>query len=81
MPERSDPRPTPNGSWFNWWPAPVLTSGSVLLAFVLAVVTVSLACFGWILVSNGVVGLGALLLALLPFSAWGFVRTLRALRE
>jgi len=51
MPDPKDETET-TGSWFNWWPSPVITSGSLLVAVVLGSVGLLLFVVGIVLFAN-----------------------------
>ena len=74
--DEKDP-PEKGGAWSNWWPAPMVTSGSVLVAVILGAVCLFLLLIGGILFVYGLPleGIGSGVVAVVV--GWAAIRMLR----
>jgi apolipoprotein N-acyltransferase len=65
------------GSWYDWWPRPVVTSGRVLLALFVGFLAFLLAVVGLILFSVGLLLAGALCFVAAIGVGWLAYRAIR----
>jgi hypothetical protein len=68
------------GSWFNWWPSPVVTSSAVLGAVVLAFFGFLMAVAGFILFESAAPVVGILCWAAAVLCGWAAFRVSRTVR-
>jgi len=74
MPDPKD-EPETTGSWFNWWPSPAITSGSLLVAVVLGSVGLLLFLVGIVFLANGLLAAGIpCVVAGVGFGWWAYRR-------
>lgn len=77
---KPEPHAETTGSWFNWWPSPVITSGAVLSAAVLGLIGFLCLVAGLILVGSGAIDVGILCWTAAILCGWVGFRVLRAVR-
>ena len=68
------------GSWFNWWPSPVVTSGAVLGAVVLGFFGFLMAVVGFLFLGFGAPVVGILCWVGAVLCGWAAFRVSRTVR-